>query len=92
MNKVTEHNLKQLAENLERLLIKYSVKDDAAKALLRSLSELLQSAKNGTLKDNVDDVPGRMSFTERGLSQYRELEEAYALFKLTVTFGDFSQF
>ncbi|MCL1123405.1 hypothetical protein [Shewanella surugensis] len=90
MNKVSERNLKQLAENLELMLIKYSSVDDAAKALLRALSDLIQSAKNGSLKNNVENVPGRMSFTERGLSQYRDLEEAYALFKLEVTLGDFS--
>lgn len=84
--------LMRLAENLERLLIQYSATDDAAKALLRSLSELILSAKNGAIHNNLDDVPGRMSFTERGLSQYRDLEEAYALFKLEITLGKFSDF
>ncbi|WP_298773438.1 hypothetical protein [uncultured Shewanella sp.] len=86
---ITRANLKSLAENLEGLLIQYSATDDAATALLRSLSDLIQSAKNGTLKNNVDDVPGRLSFTEKGLLQYQELEEAYALFKLEITLGDF---
>ena len=90
ITEVPKPSLKLLAENLERLLIKYAAADDAAKALLRSLIDLIQSAKNGAITNNVDDVPGRFSFTERGLSQYRELEEAYALFKLEITLGDFS--
>lgn len=90
MNKISQGHLKQLAENLEKELIKYAVSDDAAKALLNSLSDLIQQAKSGKLKANVENVPGRMSFTERGLSQYRDLEEAYALFKLEITLGDFS--
>ena len=90
MNKVSKSNLKQLAESLENELIKYGATDEAAMALLDSLSTLIKSAKDGSLIDNVENVPGRTSFTEKGLSKYRDLEEAYALFKLEVTLGDFS--
>ena len=81
--------LRQYAEKLERALMKYK-KDNEAGALADSLRDLVERAKQGSIKEPIDygKVPGSYFFNEGRLRQYPDLEEAYAEFKLEVTGGE----
>jgi len=75
--------IKQLAKTLESVASKYSSDNDVV-GFLEQLEELLSKAKSGSISRVVDHVPGGHYFTDRGLSQYPDLEEAYSKFKLTL--------
>lgn len=82
--------LKQYAEQLNLLLIKYSVHNKDAVNLHVALAQLIRSAQSksiaGPMKWNT--VPGDWFFTEGTLGAYSDLESAYSRFKIEVTGGE----
>jgi hypothetical protein len=82
--------LKKSAENLEKVISKYASTDAEVDGLYKSLSTLIADARAGEIILPVqwEDVPGAYGFLEGGLRQYRDLEAAYASFKIEVTGGE----
>ena len=78
------------AKRLRRLLEQYSTRSDSALEALNSLKELLENAVSGRLTSPLkwSDVPCGYLFVEGALGQYKDLEEAYAEFKVEVTGGN----
>jgi len=77
------------ARKLRSLLKKYSHENSNAALALGTLNELLDLAESKQITTPLKwgDVPCRYLFSEAGLGQYRDLEEAYANFKVEVTGG-----
>ena len=82
--------LKAKARALRASLQQHLARDPAAGQLLRELDDLIGRAEAGSLDAPVQwrDIPGRYLFTEQGLQQYRELEQAYAEFCIEATGGE----
>jgi hypothetical protein len=82
--------LKEKAEHLKSLLVKYSSVDNDANALLLGLTSMLDAALNERIDSPVEwrVIPGAYQFNESSLRQHRDLEEAYAEFKIEMTGGE----
>jgi hypothetical protein len=78
------------AATLRQFLDKYAAVDPEAANLRYSLSSVLDAALLGTIDDPMEwsAVPGGYYFTEGDMRKYRELEDAYADFKIEVTGGE----
>lgn len=85
---MSERNTQALAIELEVLLTRYSQSDREVSQLAGSLSDLIDQAKSSKLKLPVKNVPGNYWFTEGNLSQYPDLESAFAKFKLSIQASD----
>jgi hypothetical protein len=86
-------NLDQIAikaERLQSLIDQLSPQDIEVKHLGQGMTPLIDAALKREITQPMDwgDIPGRWLFDEAGLSQYRELEEAYADFKIELIGGD----
>lgn len=82
--------LTKSSATLARLLAKYAVTDIEAENLKSALSDTISSALSGKIDDPLEwnDIPGGYYFTEGNLSQYADLESAYAEFKIEITGGE----
>lgn len=82
--------LKAKARALRASLRQHLACDPAVGQLQRELEDLLRRAEAGSLEAPVQwrDIPGRYLFTEQGLQQYRELEQAYAEFCIEASGGE----
>jgi hypothetical protein len=82
--------VKSAAEQLEIQLAKYAAIDADAELLRSGLVPLISKAKAGDIKTPMEwrKIPGSYFFNERNLRQYRDLEEAYAVFKIELNGGE----
>lgn len=82
--------LKQKAETLEALLVKYGQQDADVRSLRGGLRQFLDKAKAQTIDTPLDTrlIPGRYLFDDRGLRKYGDLEQAYAEFRIEVAGGE----
>jgi hypothetical protein len=82
--------IKSAAEQLEIQLTKYAAIDADAELLRGGLVTLIAKAKAGDIKTPMEwqKIPGSYFFNERNLRQYRDLEEAYAVFKIELNGGE----
>jgi hypothetical protein len=87
MNQAT---LRQRASELESLLRHYAALDAEVAQLLSALTPLLSAVIDGKAQTPMEwrDVPGDFYFNERGLRKYRDVEDAYAKFKIELTGGE----
>lgn len=81
--------LRESAEYLEEVISKYA-SDAKVGCLHKALSTLIADARAGTIVFPLqwNDIPGTYAFIEGGLQQYRDLETAYAKFKIEITGGE----
>ncbi|AQS83643.1 MAG: hypothetical protein ABF876_05770 [Acetobacter aceti] len=81
--------IRKTAEELEFVLNKYCDVNEYAGYLKNSMMPFVDDAKAGKITKPVEwgDVPGGILFDERGLSQFDDLEDAYANFKHEITGG-----
>lgn len=79
--------IQELAARLERVLETHAVHDNEVRQLQGELSILIGRAKSGLAFSPMEwrDIPGGRCFTEGGLRKYRNLEEAFAEFRLEIT-------
>ncbi|BDU37422.1 hypothetical protein [Vibrio nigripulchritudo] len=84
MNQIAIQNK---AKVLWRLLKKYSEHDDLAMQAFHTLKSILEKAQAGEITSPLkwDEIPCGYMFVEKGLGKYRDLESAYADFKVEVT-------
>lgn len=89
MNKV---KLAQCAHRLQIIFLQYEVADSEVRDLHDTLSGLIADAQNGSVTHLMEwrDVPGAYYFSEGNLRKYRDLESAYAEFKIELTGGESS--
>lgn len=82
--------LKQKAEALEALLLKYGPQDADVRSVRGGLRPFLDQAKAQTIDTPLDTrlIPGRYLFDEQGLRKYRDLESAYASFRIEAAGGE----
>ncbi len=82
--------LTRAAEDLRATLDKYAETDANASLLREALSNLIDRALRGDLQAPMpwQSIPGDWMFNETNLRQYRDLESAYARFKLQATGGE----
>lgn len=82
--------IKIAAVRLEGLLLGYSRHDGEVTNLLNALRPLLVKAKDGRIFSPMEwrDIPGGVLFTEGLLRKYRDLEDAFAEFRIELTGGD----
>lgn len=82
--------IKTTAVALEILLQKYAQSDSEAAGLFEALKQLIMRAKNGNVSAPMEwsDIPGSYFFTEGTLRKYRDLEKAFAEFRIELTGGD----
>lgn len=82
--------IKRKAKRLWLLLKRYSESDTTAAKAQSSLRKLLESAMSGEITSPLrwSDVPCGYLFVEGALGKYKDLEEAYADFKVEVTGGN----
>lgn len=82
--------LKQKAEALYQLLERYSLVNSEAESVLISLKGLLVGAINGEISYPIEwrAIPGAYQFNEGSLRQYKDLENAFAEFRVEVTGGE----
>lgn len=75
---------------LKRILDHYAQIDREAALLKSALSSILRAEESGEINSPLEwnKIPGGIFFTEGNLRQYRDLEDAYANFKIEVTGGD----
>lgn len=82
--------VRESADQLASLLMHYSAIDEEAKQLKFALTELLEGVQSGRTVGPLDwrEIPGDYYFNEGGLRKYRDLETAYADFKIELTGGE----
>lgn len=82
--------MKQKAEALEALLLKYGTQDADVRSLRGGLRPFLDKAKAQTIDTPLDTrlIPGRYLFDERGLRKYGDLEQAFAEFRIEASGGE----
>jgi hypothetical protein len=82
--------LKEKTLTLRATLNALKDKDLAAAALAADLEPLMFLAERGQIPTPMEwrDIPGRYLFTEQGLQQYTELEQAFAEFRIELTGGE----
>lgn len=83
-------NLKEKALKLRAAIDALKAQDPAAAKLAVELEPLLVLAERDQIRTPMEwrDIPGRYLFTEEGLQQYAELEQAFAEFKIELTGGE----
>lgn len=79
--------IRKTAEDLEIVLNKYCDVDKEAGYLKNMMMPFINDAKEGKITNPVEwrKVPGDILFDEGSLRQFRDLESAYANFKLKIT-------
>lgn len=79
--------IKKSACHLEVLLNKCASNDRDAASLLRVLNPLINQAKLGSISEPLEwrDIPGAYFFMEGNLIKYRDLEDAFADFRIEIT-------
>jgi|SRR5690348_5578820 hypothetical protein len=82
--------LKQRAEALEALLLKYGPQDADVRSLRGGLRPFLDKAKAQMIDTPLEwrEIPGGYLFSERGLRKYGDLEQAFAKFRIEATGGE----
>ena len=82
--------IREAAITLNSALNAYAHQDIDAERLRSSLQPILEDAIEGRLQQPVDwkQVPGDWLFNETNLRKYKDLESAYARFKVQVTGGE----
>ena len=78
------------AAKLEKLFLQYEKVDSEVRDLHETLSPLIVDGQNGNVTQPMEwgDVPGAYYFSEGDLRKYRDLESAYAEFKIELTGGE----
>ena len=81
--------IRKTAEELEVVLNKYCDVNEYAGYLKNSMMPFIDDAKVGKITKPIvrNTISGRILFDERGLSEFRDLEDAYANFKFEITGG-----
>lgn len=82
--------VKKDAALLKATLLKYANKDEEVNNLYMALRHIIEEALSGKIREPVDrgNVPGGHCFLEGNLRKYRDLEEAYASFKIELSGGE----
>ncbi|OEZ58412.1 hypothetical protein [Janthinobacterium lividum] len=85
-----QQRLQAHAAELEQLLARLGPADGEVADLRSALEPLLALAGSGALSAPLPwgDIPGGRYFTEGGLRQYPELEQAFARFRIEATGGE----
>ena len=85
-----QQRLQARAAELEQLLARLAPADGEVADLRSALKALLALAGSGALSAPLPwgDIPGGRYFTEGGLRQYPELEQAFARFRIEATGGE----
>ena len=85
-----QQRLQALAAELEQVLARLALVDGEVADLRSALDPLLALAGSGALSAPLPwgDIPGGRYFTEGGLRQYPELEQAFARFRIDATGGE----
>ncbi|MGX9696537.1 hypothetical protein ACWYXK_06075 [Janthinobacterium lividum] len=85
-----QQRLQVHAAELEQLLARLAPTDGEVADLRSALEPLLALAGSGALSASLPwgDIPGGRYFTEGGLRQYPELEQAFARFRIEATGGE----
>ncbi|QKY10183.1 hypothetical protein [Janthinobacterium lividum] len=85
-----QQRLQAHAAELEQLLARLAPNDGEVADLRSALEPLLALARSGALSAPLPwgDIPGGRYFTEGGLRQYPELEQAFARFRIETTGGE----
>ena len=85
-----QQRLQASAAELEQWLARLAPADGEVADLRSALEPLLALAGSGALSAPVPwgDIPGGRYFTEGGLRQYPELEQAFARFRIEATGGE----
>ncbi len=85
-----QQRLQARAAELEQLLARLALVDGEVADLRSALKALLTLAGSGALSAPLPwgDIPGGRYFTEGGLRQYPELEQAFARFRIEATGGE----
>lgn len=84
-----QQRLQACAAQLQQLLARLAPADVEVADLRGALEPLLALAGSGALAAPLPwgDIPGGRYFTEGGLRQYAELEQAFARFRIEATGG-----
>lgn len=84
-----QQRLQACTAELRQLLARLAGADTEAADLCSALEPLLALAGSGALVAPLPwgDIPGGRYFTEGGLRQYPELEQAFARFRIEATGG-----
>lgn len=82
--------LMEKAHALLAILKKHSASNSDVRALFAALYPLLEASSKCEVYSPVEwrDVPGAPLFRDGSLLEYRDLEEAYSLFKIEITGGE----
>ncbi|MCC7700890.1 hypothetical protein IGS59_01460 [Janthinobacterium sp. GW460P] len=85
-----QQRLQAHAAELAQLLARLAPADGEVADLRSALEPLLALAGSGALSAPLPwgDIPGGRYFTEGGLRQYPELEQAFARFRIETTGGE----
>ncbi|MDZ5635542.1 MULTISPECIES: hypothetical protein [unclassified Janthinobacterium] len=85
-----QQRLQAHAAELEQWLARLASADGEVADLRSALEPLLALAGSGALTTPLPwgDIPGGRYFTEGGLRQYPELEQAFARFRIEATGGE----
>lgn len=85
-----QQRLQALAAELEQLLARLAPVDAEVDDLRSAVEPLLALAGSGALSAPLSwgDIPDGRYFTEGGLRQYPELEQAFARFRIEATGGE----
>ena len=85
-----QQRLQARAAELEQVLARLAPADGEVADLRSALKALLALAGSGALSAPLPwgDIPGGRYFTEGGLRQYPELEQAFARFRIEATGGE----
>lgn len=86
MTYISSKKAKELALELEEQL-ELNISNKSVNALSISLAKPIDQAKRGKIKHTLDRIEGSYAFSHGSLRELRELEEAYAKFKLYITLG-----
>lgn len=75
------------AQQLEHILNTYAQGDAEVRSLKNALTRLIERAKGREISSPLSwaDIPGGYLFTEGNLGKYKDLEEAFATFRIEVT-------
>ena len=78
-----QQKIRQLAVEFETVASKYGY-DPSVDMLMKSMEEIVENAKSGSITDVIEYVPGSYYFQEKGLSKYSDLESSYSKLKLAL--------
>jgi hypothetical protein len=84
---VDQAALKSAALTLQEALVRYETNDATAREFRKVMQPYIDAALGGNLRTPVQwqDIPGSYLFLEGPLGNYRDLEAAYATFKVEIT-------